>query len=174
MQVRTEKIAAQHAETATRRRLLITGIRAIWAFIATMLGLPVAEYLGSVSKNEGVKEWTEVGEIDNLPDGRPVAIVFHRSRADAWKKTSEKLTAWVARTSASSVVAFGPQCTHLGCAHHWDAAKNEFVCPCHNSRFSIAGAVLGGPASRPLDRYDVKVEGSKLLIGDLIRPEQKL
>jgi menaquinol-cytochrome c reductase iron-sulfur subunit len=172
MEACTENVAAQNGQGAARRGFLVASIRAIWGFMATALGVPVAEYLSSVSKSESGGEWTEIGEINNLPDGRPVEIVFHRNRADAWERTSEKLTAWVTRTSASSVVAFGPQCTHLGCAHHWDAVKKEFICPCHNSRFSIAGAVLGGPASRPLDRYDVKVEGSRLLIGELIRPEQ--
>src|SRR6185369_16814552 len=59
--------------------------------------------------------------------------------------------------------------TRLGCAYHWEAARNQFVCPCHESRFSIDGKVLGGPAARPLDRYPVRVENSKLLIGSEIR-----
>jgi Rieske Fe-S protein len=34
--------------------------------------------------------------------------------------------------------------------------------------FTIDGKVVGGPASRPLDRYAVRVENSKLLIGSKI------
>ena len=66
-----------------------------------------------------------------------------------------------------------PQCTHLGCAYHWDDRKTEFICPCHNSLFSIDGKVTGGPASRPLDRYETKIEGKKLLIGHLRAPDRR-
>ncbi len=41
-------------------------------------------------------------------------------------------------------------CTHLGCTPHLDGTT--FVCPCHGSRFSREGRVLGGPATRALDR----------------------
>ncbi len=71
------------------------------------------------------------------------------------------------KQSDNRVVSFGPQCTHLGCAYHWDESKNEFLCPCHNSLFSIDGKVLAGPARRPLDRYDTKIEGNRLLLGGL-------
>lgn len=41
------------------------------------------------------------------------------------------------------------KCTHLGCTPRLDA--NAFICPCHGSRFSREGAVINGPATRPLD-----------------------
>ena len=94
-------------------------------------------------------------------------MTFRRNRVDGWKVVSEKDTAWVLKAANNQVTAYGPQCTHLGCAYHWDTGKNEFVCPCHNSIFSIDGRVLGGPAPRPLDRYETKVEGGKLLLGRL-------
>ena len=65
------------------------------------------------------------------------------------------------------VVAFAPQCTHLGCAYHWDDPKKQFLCPCHTSVFSIDGAVVSGPAPRPLDRFESKVEKNKLLLGEV-------
>jgi menaquinol-cytochrome c reductase iron-sulfur subunit len=41
------------------------------------------------------------------------------------------------------------------------------LCPCHSSVFSVDGAVISGPAPRPLDRYETKVENGKLLLGAL-------
>jgi menaquinol-cytochrome c reductase iron-sulfur subunit len=77
----------------------------------------------------------------------------------------------VVKLPDNKVVAYGPQCTHLGCAYHWDEAKNEFICPCHSSIFSIDGKVVAGPAPRPLDRYETKVTGGKLLLGPLRESE---
>jgi menaquinol-cytochrome c reductase iron-sulfur subunit len=119
------------------------------------------------------EEWIEIGDITRLATNSPTEMTFRRNRIDGWKVTSEKSAAWVVKHADNSVVAFGPQCTHLGCAYHWDDGKNEFVCPCHNSLFSIDGKVLGGPAPRPLDRYQTKVDGRKLLLGPLVDPERQ-
>jgi menaquinol-cytochrome c reductase iron-sulfur subunit len=107
----------------------------------------------------------DAGDVSRLALRTPEEIVFRHNRVDGWKVSSEKTTAWVVRLSEKDVVAFAPQCTHLGCAYHWDARNGNFLCPCHTSAFSVEGKVLTGPAPRPLDRYQSKIEGGKLFIG---------
>jgi Rieske Fe-S protein len=87
--------------------------------------------------------------------------------------SSEKATTWAVKASTDEVIAFGPQCPHLGCAYHWNAAKHEFLCPCHASTFSIQGEVLTGPAPRALDRYDLKIEQGKLFVGSVHKSGDK-
>jgi len=160
-------VAQPGIQGITRRRFYIGAIYGLWAIISAALSLPALFYLLFPPKARKENEWVEAGDISKIAPDSPVEMSFRRNRVDGWKVISEKSTAWVVKHADNSVVAFGPQCTHLGCAYHWEEGKNEFLCPCHNSVFAVDGRVISGPAPRPLDHYDVKVQGSKLLIGDL-------
>jgi len=133
------------------------------------LAVPAGFYLlwTGPTKNRG--NFVEAANLTQLQVGKPQEVTFERTRVDGWRTLREKVIAWVVRTDEKTVVAYSPQCTHLGCAYHWEEPRNQFVCPCHESLFSIDGKVMGGPASRPLDRYAVRVENSKLLIGSKIQ-----
>ena len=156
----------------SRRAFYVGAIYGIWAIICAALGLPALIYLFFPPKAKKNNDWVDIGDVTKLAVNSPVETVFRQNRTDGWKVTSEKSTAWVVKEADNNVVAFGPQCTHLGCAYHWEESKNEFLCPCHNSIFAIDGKVISGPAPRPLDRYDLKVNGTRLLIGPLRKPEQ--
>lgn len=41
-------------------------------------------------------------------------------------------------------------CTHLGCMTAWKQDAGVIACPCHGSTFRRNGAVIEGPAPRPL------------------------
>lgn len=155
---------------SNRRNFFVRAIQGMGALIAGGLGLPAAIYLLFPARSEKRGEWVEVAELGQLQPRIPEEVVFRRNRVDGWKVTSEKATTWVVKLSDQEVIAYAPQCTHLGCAYHYDEKKGEFLCPCHTSNFSIEGKVLTGPAPRPLDRYTVRVEGSKILVGDLDKP----
>jgi menaquinol-cytochrome c reductase iron-sulfur subunit len=154
-------------ESPTRRNFYVGAIYAIGAAICAALGVPALVYLFLPPKAQPPDEWIEIGDATRLSPNAPTEMSFRRNRVDGWKVISEKSTAWVVKGADNRVAAFGPQCTHLGCAYHWDDGKNLFLCPCHNSLFGADGSVKAGPAPRPLDRYDIKVQGSKLLIGNL-------
>jgi menaquinol-cytochrome c reductase iron-sulfur subunit len=166
-------VNVEATEGTTRRRFYVGAIYGILAAIAAALGIPALLYLLLPPHLRKEDEWVEVGDVGGLSPDSPVEMVFRRTRVDGWKITSEKTTAWVVKMADNRIVAFGPQCTHLGCAYHWEQGKSEFLCPCHTSLFSITGKVISGPAPRPLDRYDTKLNGSKLLLGQLRQsPEQ--
>lgn len=158
------------AEGMSRRNFYVGAVYGMWAAISAALGIPALVYLFFPPKARKAEDWVEVGDVSTLAPNSPVEMVFRRNRVDGWKVTSEKGTAWVVKRPDNSIVAFGPQCTHLGCAYHWDDQKNDFLCPCHTSVFALDGHVISGPAPRPLDRFDTKIQGNKLLLGSLNRP----
>lgn len=148
-----------------RRRFHVAVMSGLWTVIGAALAAPAVAYLFSPPRSKKEPEWIDVGDISRLPLNQPEEVVFRRNRIDGWKVTSEKNTAWVVKKSESEVFALAPQCTHLGCAYHYEQKSNHFVCPCHTSAFTIEGTVLMGPAPRPLDRYEIRVQNNHLLLG---------
>jgi len=148
-----------------RRSFCLACIYGLGLVIGAALGVPAALYLFLPPRVRKAAQMVEAGSLAQLTIHQPQELTFRENRLDGWKVTSEKATAWVIKVSDDQVLAFSPWCTHLGCAYHWDEQKREFLCPCHGSVFAMDGAVVAGPAPRPLDRYQVKFEGDKILLG---------
>src|SRR2546426_10227040 len=69
---------------------------------------------------------------------------------------------WVNKQTVPYIV-FSGKCPHLGCGYKWRSHKTRgpvFFCPGHLSIYDAAGAVLDGPAPRPLDGLPIKVSAS--------------
>jgi menaquinol-cytochrome c reductase iron-sulfur subunit len=149
-----------------RRGFLIGAMYTFPFLIAGTFMASIGTYLFGKSKSEP-ESWADAGDLGNLQKNEPRRVSFERSVVDGWKVQNEKANAWVVLDDRKEVVAFSPLCTHLGCAYQWQASKKAFACPCHGSVFNIHGDVMAGPAGRPLDRYQVKVEGDRLWLGPL-------
>ena len=62
--------------------------------------------------------------------------------------------------------AFEDTCTHTGCSlARGTLAGTTVTCGCHGSQFDVtSGAVVRGPASRPVRSWAVQLAGADLLI----------
>jgi menaquinol-cytochrome c reductase iron-sulfur subunit len=156
-------------ESTTRRSFYSAAIVGLGGLMTAALALPAVAYLFGKPKSQKQSDFVPAADLSQLGVGKPEEVVFRRTRVDGWRVLNEKSTAWVVRKDDQNVIAFAPQCTHLGCAYHWDEKENNFLCPCHTSTFSIDGKVLSGPAPRPLDRLVTKIDQGKILIGSEIQ-----
>ncbi len=61
--------------------------------------------------------------------------------------------------------AFDDTCTHAGCSlADGDLDGTTVTCACHGSQFDVtSGAVLRGPAQRPVRSLRIEMEGEDLL-----------
>jgi len=67
----------------------------------------------------------------------------------------------VAHPSQGTFVALSAICTHQGCTVT-GFANDEFVCPCHGSRYTTDGTVVAGPAQTSLPQYQTQFDGAVL------------
>jgi len=59
-----------------------------------------------------------------------------------------------------------PICTHLGCRVDWNQEKNQFICPCHGSKYNSQGRVVHGPAKRSLPLITVVVKQNQVRLAE--------
>lgn len=81
------------------------------------------------------------------PEGKSVRAV-KRGEGKILKLGGKKLAIY--RDDRGRIKKMSAVCTHMGCLVRWNQADATWDCPCHGSRFSPAGKVLGGPAETPL------------------------
>jgi Rieske Fe-S protein len=89
--------------------------------------------------------------------GRLLAPLAHVPAGGGLVLTGPKVV--LVRDAGDAVHGFSAVCTHEGCLVN-AVAGGTIDCPCHGSRFSAAtGAVVSGPATRPLPKVAVAVRG---------------
>jgi len=69
------------------------------------------------------------------------------------------------------LVAIG-LCTHLGCIPAYERSEHIFKCACHGGEFDASGHQIFGPPPTPLVIPPFKIDGSKLVLGE-VGPEYK-
>ena len=71
--------------------------------------------------------------------------------------------------------AFNLSCPHENAAVRWKAALNRFECSRHDSVYSPAGVYTSGRATRNMDRFPIKKNGTALVVdvSRLIQSDQQ-
>lgn len=157
----------EKGQISRRDFLLSVGNIAILSVIGVFVGFPTAELFLSHTKQQKEDEnFIPVADVSELNEGAPILRSVKGSRRDAWEKFENVNlgSVWLVKEKNGAIKAFSSICPHLGCIYNWDRQKNDFLCPCHLSVFSLEGQVLSGPSPRPLDTLPVKVQGGRILV----------
>jgi menaquinol-cytochrome c reductase iron-sulfur subunit len=159
------------AEDPDRRGFLKLTTCAIGGGIGVVAVVPVLRLVLDPAGEQTVTTPTDpidIGGADAFkvgPDWRKVDVVAPVVQ-DAWTTSRDLVlgAAWVRRVADNEIAALSATCPHLGCAIGWDQASRNFLCPCHNSRFTESGDVVAntGPAKRGLDPLPIEIKDGRL------------
>lgn len=69
----------------------------------------------------------------------------------------------VTQPTAGDFKGFSSTCTHKGCAVT-KVANGTIDCPCHGSKFNLDGTVANGPATEPLKKKPISVQGDSIVL----------
>lgn len=149
----------------SRRNFLVIATGAIGGIIGIALFIPgIAYIIGPAIQKEKSENWVRLGPTSKVEIGTPTLFKATVERQTGWIVNQEEISVYVLTENGRDYVALSNICTHLGCRVRWIAEQTQFFCPCHNGVFDKDGAVISGPPPRPLDQYQVKVEGNQLYI----------
>jgi Rieske Fe-S protein len=135
------------------------------SIMAAIVGLPVIQYFISPALGKTIgDDWISLGSLDNYPIGIPTLFNFTITKVNGWERSSHSYGAFVLRKEDQDPIVFSDVCTHLSCRVNWNEEISEFYCPCHAAIFDKNGEVVSGPPPRPLDRYEIRLDGDQLFI----------
>ena len=68
------------------------------------------------------------------------------------------------RLADGSYRAYSAECTHLNCTVQYRSDVREIWCACHNGLYDLEGRNVSGPPPRPLEVYEVHLQGEDVVV----------
>jgi cytochrome b6-f complex iron-sulfur subunit len=68
------------------------------------------------------------------------------------------------RTAEGEYQAMSATCTHLSCTVQYRKDTQQVWCACHNGIYDLNGKNLSGPPPRPLEKYQVHIQGDEIQV----------
>ena len=97
--------------------------------------------------------------------GKPI-FVLKKTAAMVSKQSESQRERDIQIGDAHYMISIG-LCTHLGCIPAYKPTDEGFVCACHGGQFDFSGAVTQVPPPRGLDIPPFKIDGNKLVLGEV-------
>lgn len=146
-------------QPATRRTVLATGAGAL-ALGCVGCGAEKGGEAASASSAPASSASSSPAAQEAAADGKALARTSDIPEGGGKVFKEEKVV--VTQPKKGDFKAFSAICTHQGCTVN-TVADGTIDCPCHGSRFRIEdGSVAHGPATRPLPKRSIKVDGKSI------------
>lgn len=65
---------------------------------------------------------------------------------------------------AEGIMPLYQRCVHLGCRVPFCNSSKWFECPCHGSKYNVAGEYQLGPAPRGMDRFKITIDNGNVMV----------
>jgi Rieske Fe-S protein len=155
------------ADGPDRRKFLKVATCAVGGGAGLVVAAPVLRLVLDPAGKQTVtspKEPLDIGRPDQFASTPRRVEVVAPVLQDAWTAARNVVlgAAWVRQVGGGTFDARSAICPHLGCAVGFDTQQNNYLCPCHDSRFSIGGEKLTGPSERGLDALPIEVVNGRL------------
>jgi Rieske Fe-S protein len=146
--------AGADAPEKPARRSVLNWLLATWGggILGSIL-YPVARYLAPPDIPEAATLSVSAGSAGTLLPNSGRVVPFGSQPAI------------VVRTPGGELRAFSAICTHLDCTVQYRSDLQRIWCACHDGHYDLNGRNVSGPPPRPLEAYDVNVQGDEVVIG---------
>jgi cytochrome b6-f complex iron-sulfur subunit len=133
----------------TRRRLVRLGwITVLCIAVAGQLWFLLKLFFAPLTPGEGRGQFT-LGPLEQFPVGSVTHVRKGR---------------FLLVRQPTGVLALSDECTHQKCTVDYLPERHVIFCPCHGAQFSVTGAVLAGPAPRPLERFATALQDGHVIV----------
>jgi len=104
------------------------------------------------------------------PVGESTSRSAVAAKVDEIRRNSGKIfkfgskPALLVRLADGTYRAFSAVCTHLNCTVQYREDLHQIWCACHNGLYDLEGRNVSGPPPRPLDVFEVHVQGEDVVV----------
>lgn len=123
----------------------------VTAWLASII-YPVLSYLKPPKQPEVIVKSVKAGKISDFANDTGTVIKFGTKPVI------------VIRNAQGEFKAFSATCTHLDCTVQYRSDFGLIWCACHNGKYDLNGRNVSGPPPRPLDAYEVALQGDDVVI----------
>jgi menaquinol-cytochrome c reductase iron-sulfur subunit len=143
-------------------------IKSVFAVICGALAGLVPASIGvyfftdPLNRKSKAGDLVRITQMEALPtDGTPRKFTVTASMTDAWNKFPRTPigAVYLRRTGEKKIEALNVVCPHAGCFVDYLPGKQEYLCPCHRSTFTLNGAIRDphSPSPRGMDALEVEL-----------------
>jgi menaquinol-cytochrome c reductase iron-sulfur subunit len=116
--------------------------------------------VGPTGQAVDAQGFIKVANLSQLEESRPVQVPVIADLQNFWNRFPDTPIGSVyLRKKGEGVECFNARCPHLGCTVNFRTSEDIYLCPCHDSSFSIDGQRNNDIPPRDLDSLNVEVRG---------------